>query len=314
MLLASFDLQGHRGARGLKPENTLPAFEVAFDLGVTTVETDLHLTADGVPVLVHDPFLSARLYRCRVDGVGVDPAQAPLVRGLTLAQWRDYLADRNPDPRRFPDQDAAVTPLARSFADLHGLDPYSPPSLADLFAFAAAYAGDLGGVVGKTPEQQARARQVRFDLEFKRVPFRPGYIGDGFGGEGPALLEEKLVEAAAAAGVIDRTTVRSFDHRAVRAVWNLEPRLRTAVLVAGTAPVAPAQLALLAGAQTYCPDFKFLDLAQVRQCHAEGVRVVPWTVNDPADWERLLEWGVDGITTDYPDRLAHVLRSRGIPF
>jgi glycerophosphoryl diester phosphodiesterase len=272
------------------------------------------LTADGVPVLAHDAFLSAELYRRLAGGIAVDPAQAPAVRDLTLAQWRGYLADRNPDPRRFPDQDAAVTPLTRSFAGLHGLAPYSPPTLADLFAFAAAYAGDLGASVGKAQEQRARVKQVRFDLELKRVPFRPDLIGDWYAGEGPALLEEKIVEVVAAAGVTDRTTVRSFDHRAVRAVRSLEPRLRAAVLMAGTAPVAPGQLTLQAGAQTYCPDFEFLDPAQVRQCHAEGVSVVPWTVNDPADWERLLAWGVDGITTDYPDRLAGVLRSRGIPF
>src|SRR5262245_25513347 len=93
LMTPSFDLQGHRGARGLKPENTLPAFEVAFDLGVTTVETDLPLTRDGVPVLCHDPTL---------DGQPVST--------LDLARLREYRADRNPDPRRFPEQDAGVTP------------------------------------------------------------------------------------------------------------------------------------------------------------------------------------------------------------
>ena len=65
-----------------------------------------------------------------------------------------------------------------------------------------------------------------------------------------------------------------------------------------------------ADAQVYGPDFHFLDEEQVRQCHAAGVRVLPWTVNDPADWERLAAWGVDGITTDYPNRLAAWLASR----
>src|SRR5947208_187845 len=79
-------------------------------------------------------------------------------------------------------------------------------------------------------------------------------------------------------------------------------------------PPTPAGLAKSAGADTYCPDYRFLDAAQVRACHAAGVRVLPWTVNDEADWLRLLDWGVDGITTDYPDRLAEVLRRRGIAF
>src|SRR5260370_31045039 len=91
-----FDLQGHRGARGLKPENTLPSFEVAFDLGVTSVETDVYLTADGVPVLFHDPVISDRL-----------------ISSLTLAQIRGYRADGNPNPQQFPQPSIEITPLAR---------------------------------------------------------------------------------------------------------------------------------------------------------------------------------------------------------
>src|SRR5437868_7813113 len=97
-----FDLQGHRGARGLKPENTLPAFEVAFDLGVTTVETDLHLSRDGVPVVTHDPEISEHLCRLPEGKAAPDPLTRPPVRALTLAQLRQYRADGNPDPRRFP--------------------------------------------------------------------------------------------------------------------------------------------------------------------------------------------------------------------
>ena len=117
-----------------------------------------------------------------------------------------------------------------------------------------------------------------------------------------------------AAGMVARTRIRSFDHRAVQAIRQLEPALSTAVLIAETAPINPAALAKSAGADTYCPDYRFLDAAQVRACHAAGVRVLPWTVNDEADWLRLLDWGVDGITTDYPDRLAALLRSQGIDF
>src|SRR5947207_8750964 len=107
-----FDLQGHRGARGLKPENTLPSFEAAFDLGVTTVETDLHLSRDGVPVITHDPQVSELLCRRLAGTAAPDPATRPLVSSLSLAELRAYRADRNPDPVRFSVQDATVTPLA----------------------------------------------------------------------------------------------------------------------------------------------------------------------------------------------------------
>jgi glycerophosphoryl diester phosphodiesterase len=285
---AELELQGHRGARGLKPENTLPGFEVAFDLGGTSVELDLHLTADGELLVYHDSHVSGRL--CRPA-----PPEPLPIRGLSLAELRRYRADHNPDPQRFPHQDASVTPRAQRFAEQRGIDPYTPPTLGELLAFAAEF-----------------ARSLRFDLELKRVPGRPELIGDDFDGKTAGLLERRVVEAIQAAGMLERTTVRSFDHRSVLAIKELEPRLTTAVLIAGTAPVDPVALVRTAGANVYCPSVDFLDEVQVQQCHAAGIRVVPWTVNEPSDWGRLLTWGVDGITTDFPDRLAELLRQRGV--
>lgn len=293
------ELQGHRGARGLKPENTLPAFEVAFDLGVTSVETDLHLTRDGIPVLIHNAFLPGQ-------------AGSRLIAALSLDEVRAYRVDGNPDRLRFPDQEASLTPLANIFARQQGIDPFTPPTLADLFAFALAYVGQAGESAGKTVEQRNRARQVRFDVELKRVPFRGERIGDEFDGHSPGKLERVVIALIQEAGMTGRTRVRSFDHRSVRAVHMLEPALETAVLIADTAPVSPAGLARTADAAVYCPGVDFLDQSQIRQAHDAGLRVIPWTVNDPEDWIRLVDWGVDGITTDYPDRLAALLHQRGV--
>jgi glycerophosphoryl diester phosphodiesterase len=309
----SFDVQGHRGARGLKPENTLPSFEAAIDVGVTTVETDLHLTRDGVPILSHDPFVTPRLCRLLPEADGPEPASQPLIRTLTLDQLRNYAADGNPDRHCFPSQDATVTPLAQMFGDQHRVHPYTLPALADLLAFVQAYAGDLGRAAGKTPAQQECARRLRFDLELKRVPFHPEVIGDAFDGCQPGLLEQRVVEVVQTAGVVERIIIRSFDHRCVRAVRLLEPRVTTAVLVDRIAPVSPVSLVREAEAQIYCPAYQFLDEAQVGQAHAEGIAVVPWTPNRTDEWDQLLAWRVDGITTDFPDRLmAHLAdRDRG---
>jgi glycerophosphoryl diester phosphodiesterase len=146
------------------------------------------------------------------------------------------------------------------------------------------------------------------------VPFHPETINDGFDGTRPGLLEERIVEAVRRAGVVARTTVRSFDHRCVRLLRRLEPGLTGAILIAETAPVAPAELMARAEAQVYCPGYWFLDAALVRAVRAAGGRVLPWTVNQPENWQRLLDWGVDGITTDVPDRLALFLRERGIDY
>jgi glycerophosphoryl diester phosphodiesterase len=299
-----FDLQGHRGARGLKPENTLPSFEAAFDVGVTSIETDVLLTRGGVPVLCHEPTISERLCRLIPGSGSPPPAPDLLLSSLTLAELRGYRADRNPDSVRFPDQDASVTPLARLFAEQNHIDPFTLPTIADLFAFIEAYVGSLGVRAGKTGQQRTGVELLRIDLELKRMPFHPEAVGDKFDGDKPSLLEHRLVEVLRLAGMVERTSVRSFDHRAVRVIGLIEPTLATAVLVAGTAVVDPVEVARRAGARTYCPDYQFLDEGQVRQLHAAGIKVLPWTVNRPEDWRRLLDWGVDGITTDYPDRLA----------
>jgi glycerophosphoryl diester phosphodiesterase len=308
----SFNLQGHRGARALKPENTLPSFEAALDIGVRSIETDVHLTQDGVAVLYHEALVSnPPCVPIRPETAA--PSDPPsLVSRFTLAELRGYRADRNPDPRRFPDQDTAVTPLAGLFAEQQGIDPYNIPTLEEFLRFAAAYAGELGVRAGKSEEQRRRARTLGFDLELKRVPFLPETIGDPFDGTRPSLLEERIVEAVRGAGVVARTTVRSFDHRCVRLLRRMEPGLTGAVLIAETMPVAPGELIERAEAQVYCPGYLFVDAALVRQVHAAGAQVLPWTVNQPEHWQRLLDWGVDGITTDVPDLLAAYLRERGI--
>lgn len=309
--MPTFDLQGHRGARGLKPENTLPSFEAAFDLGVTGVETDVHLTRDGVPVIYHDPRISERLCHPR-EGCDVpDPRSRPLIAALTLEQVQGYRALFNPDTARFPTQDAAITPLANHFAGRRGIDPYSPPALSDLLAFAQAYVGDEGRAAGKTDAQRQHAAAMRFHLELKRVPFYPEYIGDRFDGSALGILEQRVLEVGERASMLDRIIVRSFDHGCLRVLKQEAPRVETAVLIAGTAAVASERLVHDAGAAIYCPDYSFVDRWQVDRLHAAGVRVIPWTVNDLEAMRRLLDWGVDGITTDYPDRLIQILQHRG---
>ncbi|HTU92747.1 MAG TPA: glycerophosphodiester phosphodiesterase family protein [Gemmataceae bacterium] len=309
-----FNLQGHRGARALHPENTLPSFEAALDAGVSSIETDVHLTRDGVAVLCHDPLLCDPPWSLLRPESAASSTIPPLVSRLSLVDLRGYRADGNPDPRRFPDQSAAVTPLAALFAEQRGLHPYGIPTLEELLQLTAAYAGEMGTRAGKSEMQRQRARSVLFDLELKRVPFYPETINDRYDGTAPGLLEERIVETVRRAGVTARTTVRSFDHRCVRLLREMEPALTGAVLLAETAPVAPAELIERADAQVYCPGYSFLDEAIVRQVHSAGAHVLPWTVNQPEHWQRLLDWGVDGITTDVPHRLAHYLRERGVAF
>lgn len=311
---ASFDLQGHRGARGLRPENTLPSFEVALDLLVSSVETDIHLTKDGVPVLCHDETLTPAHARVLPGAAVPPPMFYPKISNLTLGQVRGYLVDLNPDASTFGKQSNAPTPVAQAFAMERAIPLYGIPTLEDLFAFVAAYAGRVGRQTKKTDVQRRQANQLRFNLEVKRVPFRPSFIGDLFDGCTAGELEKRIIQTARQAGVLERIVIQSFDHRVLRSVRQVEPAMRTAALIANTAPIAPARLVQDAGAQVYSPEFTFVDERQVRQLQEAGIAVVPYTVNEPGDMSRLLTWGVDGMITDYPDRLIPLLKSRQLRF
>ena len=304
-----FDLQGHRGARGLRPENTLPAFEAALDAGASSIETDLHLTRDGAVVLCHEPFLDAALFTPPAP----DSPRAA-VAAVTLSELRLWRADRNPDPKRFPAQVAEAGPLAKWFAERYGFDPFAVPTLADLFLFAAAYAGEPGVAAGKAPRQRERAGRVRFDLELKRVPFHPERINDGFTGRAPALLEQRLVEAVRTAGVADRTTIRSFDHRVVRLLASLEPRLTGAVIIAHTAPALPAEVALRAARGFIVPATTFWTRTWCARLTPPGCTCCRGRSTNRSNGSGSIDWGVDGITTDYPDRLAERLTAWGVAF
>jgi glycerophosphoryl diester phosphodiesterase len=294
-----FDLQGHRGARGLQPENTLPAFEAALDLGVTTLEMDLHLTADGVVVVWHDPVVDAA--KCGIapastiavpdpsTGVAGDLALARLTR----AQLSAYRCDRNPDPARFPEQSPSPTPLAG--------DAYGIPTLAEVFQFVRRYAA----AVDKSEPQRQNAGAVRFNIETKRVPGDPATIGDEFDGENPGPFELAVLAVIDEFGLMGRVTIQSFDHRSLQAIRTVNQEVGVAALTRRDDGL-PAGLAGW-GATAWSPDFRAVTAARVTAAHEDGILVVPWTVNDPADMEELIALGVDGLITDRPDLARAVL-------
>jgi glycerophosphoryl diester phosphodiesterase len=308
--MESFDLQGHRGARGLKPENTLPSFEAALDAGVSSIETDLHLTADHCPVLCHDRQLHQGFCRRYLSDGSPPFEDGPLLSTLTAEQLYCFTADVVQDPRIFPFQNADPTPVATLYAERRGLHPFFIPMLSDLFGFVESYSGELGRRVGKSDEQRYRAEQVCFDLELKHIPYFNAAIEDNSDGSPCSILEQCLLEAIQAACVSKRVRIRSFDHRSVLAFRRAAASIPASVLIDGAAPVAPEEMARAALADTYCPNYHFLDESLARRLRAAGMRVHPYTVNQEADWHRLIKWGVDGITTDYPDQLGQFLRKR----
>lgn len=284
-----FDVQGHRGARGLRPESTLPGFEVALDLGVDTLELDLHFTGDGQVVVWHDPTISAD--KCVSNGNGGAALGSPIA-DLTRDELAGFRCAENPDPERFPDQEAEPTPIAG--------DDYSIVTLGELFDFVAGYAeSDL-----KSPDQRTNAETVRFNIETKRRPEQPDTIGDGFDGETPGPFELAILDVIAARGIADRVTIQSFDHRSLRAIRAVDESIQLAALTRRNVAFAPEFAEF---AEIWSPDHRSLSASGLNDAHVAGMLVVPWTVNDPSDMLRLIDLGVDGLISDRPDLVVREL-------
>ena len=298
----AFDVQGHRGTRGLAPENTIAAFQRALDIGITTVETDLAVTKDGVLVISHDPYLNPDFVR-GPDGVWL-AAKGPTIHALTLAELKRYDIGRlNP-----------ASAYARQFPLQQPADGQRFPTLAELFALA-----------------QASAKSVRFNLETKITPTSGGETPD------PKTFAKLTVDAIRKAGLAARVTVQSFDWRTLLEVKQLAPDIETACLTIETENFDSVQrnsgkpspwhagldlaqygsslprLVKAAGCSTWSMFWRNLTLEEMAEAQRLGLKVLPWTVNDPADMARLIDWRVDGIITDYPDRLRKVMADRKLP-
>ncbi len=270
-----FELQGHRGARGLFAENTLSGFVAALSFGLDSIELDIAVTADDVAVVVHDPRLNPDLTRDAtgtwLDGIG------PSVRSLTMAQLATY--------------------------DVGRMRPGSKPALANPEQQSAdgAYVPTLAEVFVATERSG-----VRIDAELKTDPSTPDLTVS------PEAMAAIVVAVADAAGARHRLAVRSFDWRGLAWMQAHHPDIPLAWLTEGDQ--TPAMVAQAAGngsiQPTWSPLHRTLERASIAQAHALGLRVVPWTVNEIADIARLVAWGVDGICTDRPDRAQGVCPGR----
>ena len=298
-----FDVQGHRGARGLKPENTLPAFETALDLGVTTLELDLHYTADGHVVVWHDPIIEPD--KCRLDDnapVTVpdpdDPGtrRARAIAALRADQLKWFRCDRNPDLGGQSDQESSATALAG--------DDFGIVTLAELFEFVEGYVTSEE----KTEGQRAKATQVRFNIETKRQPDDPEAIGDEFNGIDAGAFELALLDLVDRFQLGDRIIVQSFDHRSLWVIHALDSSIRLAALTSSN----PGDLEVLVaeGASIWSPRASILTEQQIAEAHSAGLDVIPWTVNNPIEMARMISLGVDGIITDRPDLLLDQIGRR----
>ena len=291
-----FDLQGHRGARGLLPENTLPAYQEALRIGVSTLEMDVGVSSDGVVVVSHDRALNPEITR---DAQGQWIAAPILVNSLTFQTLQSFDVGRiNPASayaQRFPQQ----TPL----------DGARMPALGDVF-------------------EAFQSSALHFNIETKISPEHPDETVS------PQVFVDALLAVVHGHGMAQRVIIQSFDWRTLALVQQQAPGMRTACLTAQqrwtnnitpqpgrpcwTGSVAAQTYADVpsmvkaAGSSIWSPYFGDLTVALVTQAQSMGLRVIPWTVNSVADLHSMIAMGVDGLITDYPDLAVATLNEKGI--
>jgi glycerophosphoryl diester phosphodiesterase len=295
------DLQGHRGARGLAPENTLPAFAKALAVGVDTLELDAGVTRDGVVVIHHDLALNPDIAR-DLQGKWLEKKSPPL-HSLTFAELQRFDVGRL----------KPGTNYAKRYPDQQPVDGTRIPRLADLFEMV----------------RREGNQRVRFNIEVK---IHPAFPDDTLA---PEPFAQALVAEIRRAGMGARTTIQSFDWRSLHAAQRIAPEIPAVYLTAqqswldnieaarpeGSRWTAGFQLkehgsvpamVKAAGGAVWSPHFGDLDAEKMRIAKQLGLKVVVWTVNDAEAAGRMLELGVDGIITDRPDLMGKLLQERGV--
>ncbi|MCK5799999.1 MAG: glycerophosphodiester phosphodiesterase [Deltaproteobacteria bacterium] len=267
------EVQGHRGARGARPENTLAAFRYALALGVDTLELDLQVTRDDVLVVSHDAFVFPA--RC-LGPKGKRLRRPVLIRSLRATEVARYDCGSLRHPR-FPEQH--LVPRAHL------------PRFEEVLKLVAKH--------------HRRRHPVELNVETKIVPAYPDRSPT------PRRFAALVIAALSRHKLVGRTTLQSFDYRTLRAARRIAPKIRIALLTDGSTTDYVA-LARRYKAKILSPRHDWITAKDIHDLHRAGVRVIPWTANDAAVWKRLVAAGVDGIITDYPGKLLRFLKARGL--
>jgi glycerophosphoryl diester phosphodiesterase len=298
---AGLDLQGHRGARGLLPENTLPAFARALAIGVSTLELDTAVTRDGMVVVSHDATLNPDITRDQ-DGQWITRGDLA-IHALTWQQLQAYDVGRI----------RPLTAYAQRFSAQRPVDGTRIPRLSEVFELA----------------RRAGNANVRFNIETKISPEQPRLTTS------PENFARTLIKLIRSENLVSRVTIQSFDWRTLQVVQREAPGIATVYLTAqqpwldnirandvsspwtagfhvtrygGSVP----RMVKAAGGAVWSPHFGDLAREQLHEARQLGLKVVVWTVNEDADIARMIDWGVDGIISDYPDRLRRLAAERGL--
>jgi glycerophosphoryl diester phosphodiesterase len=266
-----FDTQAHRGGRALMPENTIPAMLNAVKLGVHTLELDCYITADGKVVVSHDAFMSS-VFMVKPDGSAINKADEK--KYILYKMPYDSIKLFPEGIKQHPD-----------FATQQQVKTYKP-LLADLIDSVENYV------------KIHHLKPVYYNMETKSKA-----SGDNILNPAPDIFVNLLMAVIDQKGITDRVIIQSFDIRTLQLLHTQRPNIKTALLT--SAGDYDSNIKPLGFTPTIIsPDFKLVTPEIVRKAHENGVKVLPWTVNEEKDMKALHDLQVDGMISDYPDRLV----------
>jgi glycerophosphoryl diester phosphodiesterase len=276
MSQGTFDIEGHRGCRGLYPENTIPAFINAVKLGVNTLEMDIIVSKDGQLVISHDPFMNDVICS-NPDGSPVKAEQANQLKiyNLTYEQIKQYDCGIRGNPK-FPGQ-----------VKMH----VYKPRLVDVIDSVEKYIKDN------------HLPPVHYNIETKST-----VKGDDVFNPKPEIFTKLFYEVIKSKGVESKCILQSFDVRTLQVMHRINPAITTALLVANAKRLSGNLKRLGFTPSIYSPNEILVNKKLIAKCHALNIKVLPWTVDDESKMIALKNDGVDGLISDYPDRAIKVLR------
>lgn len=266
--LPAFDKEGHRGARGLMPENTIPAMLKAIDLGVTTLEMDISFTKDNEVIVSHEPFFNHDI-TTKPDGSYIKEKEEKQynIYKMTYAEVKRYDVGLKMHPV-FPEQQKVAV---------------YKPRLADLIDSVEKYTG---------------GKKILYNIETKTTP-----ATDNVFHPAPAAFVDMLMTVINEKGIQDRVIIQSFDIRTLQYLHQKYPAIKTSLLAeANNKSSFRKQIKDLGFTPNiYSPEKALVTDALIKDCHSRKMKVIPWTVNDKGEMARLKAMGVDGIISDYPN-------------
>lgn len=276
----NIDLQGHRGYRGLYPENTIPAFMAALDVGVTTLEMDVVISKDKQVVVSHEPYFSHEIALTPSgEEITAENEKQYNLYALTYEEIKLFDVGKRAHDR-FPDQKkmAAYKPL-----------------LSEVIAEAERYAAANG------------LPKPYYNIEIKRNPKYDSVFH-------PTVNEfvQLVLDQIAVFDMDDRICIQSFDIETLKRVNEVKPELTLALLIENNASFEQNIERLGFNPEIYSPYFELVNESLIQKCAAKNIKVIPWTVNQEEDVLKMIELNVDGIITDFPAKVREILQKKDV--